>query len=151
MQSDQHALDITNGILTLTRDAVLRNDPVAFISYFSLPQVVETFEGRTVLREFSDARRTFEAVRAHYDKQGITDFHRTCIEASFKTRNIIEYVYQTTYFQGVQAMSERPSTYAMMQLIEGHWRITYTMHSTTTAEHFMRKRNSRVSPSNTAA
>ncbi|QUJ75553.1 hypothetical protein KDD17_11335 [Sulfitobacter albidus] len=148
---NSNALKIAESIMTLTRDAVLRDDPNAFAAYFTLPQIVETFEGRTELKCIEDVHRTFWAVRRHYDQQGITDFTRICTEASYKTPNIIEYIYESVYFKGKIELPERPSTYAILRLTGGQWRINYTMYGVTNINAFSDRLLNRGEDDQTAA
>jgi hypothetical protein len=77
------AREVCEYMLMRTGRAMKAGDFDAFRSCFTLPQVIETFEGSRIINDTAQLKTVFDAVRTHYIKNGVTEIVRHCVEAEF--------------------------------------------------------------------
>ncbi|WP_227271729.1 hypothetical protein [Roseobacter weihaiensis] len=56
---------------------------------------METFDGHRTINTVEELRQVFQAVLAHYDRCGVTDMARHCVEARFKDANTVAATHET--------------------------------------------------------
>ena len=99
-QPFKSAREVSEYLLQQTGTAFSQNDEDAFIQHFSLPNEIETFEGRKKINTPEDLRKVFRAVKAHYDKTGVTDVVRHCVEAAFIDETTVVATHETRLICG---------------------------------------------------
>ncbi|MEQ6248865.1 hypothetical protein ABMC89_08240 [Sulfitobacter sp. HNIBRBA3233] len=118
------ACDVLRG----TEEAMLNRDAETFASYFALPQKLETLNGPKPIGSRDELIETFYEVVDFQRKRGIDGMVRRCVEASFKSEDLIEYVYESRFFSGARELSGRRTSYAMIQREGDVWKIVYTLY-----------------------
>ena len=99
-QSFEAALEISEYLLEKTGDALLQNDVEEFVKHFTIPNEIQTFEGRRIVKTRADMHSIFRAVRAYYLKTGVTDMVRHCVEASFTSETTVVAMHETRLITG---------------------------------------------------
>jgi len=117
-----NAEQIVERILRDTGRAMMENNFPLFSKHFTLPCTLESFDETTVLRSWSDLRRTFDAVRLYYLSLGMTHLERTCISAEFTTETTLSFVHETKIYNGQELLQDAFPALTQSQLIDGHWR-----------------------------
>ena len=77
------AESIAEELLYITGKALLEADFQMFSECFRLPQMMETVDGRRLISTESEFQYTFNSVRRHLHKCGVTDFARAVVSAKF--------------------------------------------------------------------
>jgi hypothetical protein len=86
----EKASDIAEYLLRRTGVALMSGDFDAFAPCFILPQHLETIEGAVFVTDRETLHQIFRAVRANYRERGVTRVVRHCLEAKFKSKNLVE-------------------------------------------------------------
>lgn len=117
------ARDVSEHLLAITGRAILKGDAASFIPCFCLPMEVETFEQRRRIRSPQELEQVFRAVRAHYDRIGVTDMARHCVEASFADAETVVATHETRLMSG-NILIRRPfPTLSVLKFDGRRWRI----------------------------
>lgn len=128
-ETEQTARQITEALLSLTGDAMMADDFDAFHRHQILPQPIETFEGRKMVRTSQQMRNVFSSVRAHQRRLGVTHLVRHCAEAKFVGDENLEAVYTSYAYRG-RALVQKPyQSFAFLRRVAGEWKFAYCMYA----------------------
>ncbi|MEM1374254.1 MAG: hypothetical protein AAGF78_07725 [Pseudomonadota bacterium] len=121
--SSEDAVRIAEQVLDLTGSALLARDFDAFRACFSVPTMVETFEGRRTLGTEEDLRTAFDGVCAHYHGLAMTDLVRRVIAAEFDGAEAIRTTHECRVLSG-QNLAQAPyAVYSRLERDGRAWRI----------------------------
>ncbi|WP_300033833.1 hypothetical protein [uncultured Roseobacter sp.] len=123
-QNFKTAKDVSEHLLELTGGALMAGDFELFLTCFQLPYRLETFEGNRVLNTSEDLRVVFDAVRAHYNKCGVTQMFRHCVEARFRDPATIAATHETRLISGTVITQEPFAVYSILEHTGEKWVIT---------------------------
>ncbi len=123
------ALEVSNYLLEKTGAAMEAADFEAFIPLFKLPQEMETFDGRRMISDPEEIRAIFHAVRAHYDKIGVTEIVRNCVKAEFMAHDTVAATHETHLLRGHQLIQEPYPCFSVLRLIDGYWQVAYSQYA----------------------
>ncbi len=130
MEPTTTALSIANRLLEITGDAMQRGDFDAFAECFSLPLVMETFEGKQLLQTRSDIQTVFDAVRSFRAANAIHHIVRENVAAQFVDAETISATHVSRMLQKGDILFGRPyPAYSIIKRINDHWRITYCQYA----------------------
>ncbi|MFC6760525.1 hypothetical protein ACFQFQ_15115 [Sulfitobacter porphyrae] len=100
----EKASDIAEYLLRRTGVALMCGDFDAFAPCFILPQHLETIEGRRFVTDRETLHQIFRAVRANYRERGVTRVVRHCVEAKFKSKNLVESLHEARIYRGEELL-----------------------------------------------
>lgn len=83
MIQDVAAETIAEDLLYQTGKALLAGDDDMFIACLHLPQLMETGNGRRLIRSEDEVRQVLRDLRAFMKKRGVVDMVRTVVSAEF--------------------------------------------------------------------
>ena len=115
---------IADDLLEKTGAAIMEGDFKEFSKYFHLPQHLETFDGRSLLRTKMDLRTVFDAVRTYYQVKGVTRIVRRCISAAYKDAMTVTSTHETRLLNGAQFVQKPFPTLSTIAFIDDVWKIT---------------------------
>ena len=122
--SCEAAQAIAQELLDITGQAIRVGDFATFSSCFTIPQLVETFEGQRILKTPGELQIAFEAVRAHHSRSGITEMVRHCVTAAFKDHETIDTVHETRLVSGsVMAQAPYPA-FSVLKFNGQKWQVS---------------------------
>ena len=114
----------------------MRNDFGGFLPYFTLPQRIETIEGRQYVETPEDLETLFASVRTFHRRLGINRIVRSCTQAEFKTDGSIEGVFKSLFFKDSTLVHRVPASFVLLQREGGQWRIGYNMYGISDSDAF---------------
>jgi len=131
----EKASDIAEYLLRRTGVALMSGDFDAFAPCFILPQHLETIEGRRFVTDRETLHQIFRAVRANYRERGVTRVVRHCLEAKFKSKNLVESLHEARIYRGEELLQPPYQTYSWLERRDGpDWRVAYSLYAITQAE-----------------
>lgn len=137
-KSSEDAVRIAEQILDLTGNALLKRDFDAMRACFSLPTIVETFEGRRILESVEDLRGAFDGVCAHYHGLAMTDLVRNVVAAQFDGDDVIRTTHECRVLSG-QNLAQAPyAVYSRLERDADAWRIAESIYIIENAPIFTR-------------
>jgi len=83
MSLDCAAEDIAEHVLFETGKSLFSGDFDHFAAYFCFPNVIETADSRTVIRDPKALRAVFDDMRCYYRQMQVIDMVRAVVEAQF--------------------------------------------------------------------
>lgn len=122
--SDDIALRIYQAILDGSGDAVNLCSFDRYHPFFQIPNVLETFEGHTLVETRDALRFAFETVQDGMRELGATRMLRTCTVAQFSGAETIRGVHDTRLIDGNGIELQTYSGMCTLRLIDGHWRVS---------------------------
>ena len=123
------ARDVSEHLLDMTGRAIMGGDLGLFMSCFRLPTEVETFEGKRRIRTARQLEQMFHAVTTHYQRIGVTDMVRHCVEASFSDPKTVVAMHDTRLMSG-NILIHRPfSTLSVLRFDGIRWQIASSSHA----------------------
>lgn len=121
--SDDIALKIYQAILDGSGDAVNLGSFDRYHPFFQIPSVLETFEGRTIVKTRDALRFAFEKIQDCLGDMGATRMERTCTVAQFSGADTIRGVHDTRLLDRNGTVLDAYSGMSTLRLIDGHWRV----------------------------
>ena len=122
-QPFETAREVSEHLLERTGQAMISGDKNAFLSCFSLPQEIQTFEGSRLITTEADLLQVFRAVRTHYEKIGITEMVRHCVEAAFSDPHTVIATHETRLVRG-NVITQKPfPVLSVLRFDQSGWRI----------------------------
>ena len=99
-----------------------------FVDAFTLPTIVETFEGRRALETAQDVREAFDGVCAHYQALGATDLVRHVVAAQFDGEDTIRATHECRVLCGTQLAQTPFAVYSKIVRDGGDWKIAESIY-----------------------
>lgn len=130
MPTTPSALAIANDLLTRTGDAMQTGDFAGFMQCFSVPLVMETFDGKQLLQTRSDIERVFDAVRTFRSSNAIVEVIRENVAAEFVAADTIAATHVCRMLQEGNVLFGRPyPAYSTIRKVDGIWRINFCQYA----------------------
>jgi len=117
------ASDVSEYLLARTAEAYMSGDFEKFAAFFILPQQMETFEGRILIKTTDDLRDFFDAMRKHFCRLGITDLVRRCVVAEFRDPDTIEATHESRLLAGTRLVQPPYPCFSILKRTEAGWRV----------------------------
>jgi hypothetical protein len=117
------ARNVASILLERTGDALLTGDFELFHPCFLLPQEVQTFEGRRMIKNKEDLRQLFDGVRAFHRKSNITQLVRNCVEASFLDPDTISSTHESRLLRGAELIERPYPVHSILKRVGMDWQI----------------------------
>ncbi|MCH2165827.1 MAG: hypothetical protein MK098_14435 [Marinovum sp.] len=124
------AEDVSEYVLEITRTAYLERDAELFCSRFQLPQLVGTFKGNRVLETPNQLKSVFWDMCNIFTNQGVLDFKRKTLAASFKNPNYIQRTFVTQYILPGFALSDEIFGHGYLVRENNVWLIAESTYAT---------------------
>ena len=124
------AESIAEELLYITGKALLEADFQMFSECFRLPQMMETVDGRRLISTESEFQYTFNSVRRHLHKCGVTDFARAVVSAKFLDADTIGSTHVSSLLDadGNEAAPPYP-VYSVIRRYGRTWRIVSSLYA----------------------
>lgn len=121
------AKDVSEMLLARTGEALLSGDFDSFVTCFSVPYALETFQEQRTLTSHAAFRETFDAVRNHLTQQRVTLMARHCVSAEFRSQDEIAATHETRLISdGILIQDPYPALSVLERGADGAWRIIST-------------------------
>lgn len=121
--SDDLALKIYQALLDGSGDAVILRNFERYHPFFELPNMLETFEGRTQMDTIEALEQVFDRVQMGLRDLGATQMKRTCTVAQFDGPDTIRGVHDTQLLDANDKLLEAYSGMCTLRLGNGQWRV----------------------------
>ncbi|KHQ54299.1 MULTISPECIES: hypothetical protein [Mameliella] len=108
MQDDAEARRIFQDMLDRCGEAMLAGDMAGVLRWFTIPNTVESFEGRRVLGTVEETRDLFRTIMARQRELSITHMIRKVTHAEFRDADTIRATHETRYIHHGTVLSEAP-------------------------------------------
>lgn len=139
MTSTRSAYDITNPMIRETGEAVRSGDFQLYIKHFTVPFVLETFEGKHLIRSIREMEQHFEGVRQFRAENGIVASERENISATFHDANTIALIHVSHLFLADGSLFDRPyPTYSVIRRAGDRWLTQYCQYAVGDMDAFTR-------------
>ena len=116
------AYDITNPMIRETGEAIRTGDFDLFMGHFTVPFVMETYEGKLFLHTRQAMENHFHGVRRFRAENGIVDSKRENISAEFHDPQTISLMHVSHLFQEGGVLFDRPyPTYSVIKKVGDRW------------------------------
>ncbi|SHI07645.1 hypothetical protein [Marivita hallyeonensis] len=131
MSQDSAAEEIADELLFKTGKALINGDFDGFGACFGVPHVIETSEGRRVIKDMEALRAVFDEVRRYHRDAGVIDVVRTIVEARFLDADTIG---STHVARPIQRNVETPrKPYPVYSIIRRHghldWKVVSSIYA----------------------
>lgn len=123
------AHDVSEYLLEKTGRALMTRDAPLFRSCMSLPQYIETFEGRVLCETPQYLDQIFYSVVDYLRKGGVTELVRHCVAAEFRDPNTVEATHEARLLAGTQVIQPAYPVFSVLKRFEDGWKITYSMYA----------------------
>ena len=125
----QTAKEVSEMLLELTGTALLSNNFSLFRQCFHLPHVIETPDGKKVLRTREDMEAVFDRVVEDYRRKRITRLVRICEVAEFKSDTCITATHITHMMAGDTRVTDPFPVLSVLEFIDGRWQGTSSQYA----------------------
>jgi len=129
MAIDKEAMEIAKAMLEQTGKAMMEGDFDTFVTFISLPHVIQTFEGSHQLKSRADVSVIFEGLQQNFADRRVTDMVRRCIAARFVGPMTIEATHETRLLSGNQIISGPYPSFAILRCVENEWKIGHSQYA----------------------
>jgi hypothetical protein len=130
MSQDCAAEEIADLLLFETGTALLAGDFDRFSACFGLPHVIETADTRSVIRDLTGLRKTFDELRRYYRDTQVVDVVRTVVEARFIDCDTVGSTHVASIVHAYGVTRRKP--YPVYSVIRRHdpldWRIMSSLY-----------------------
>lgn len=126
---EHSAFPIVKTILDGTGRALLRKCFLSFAQYFTVPHVIETFEGSRTVASFAEFRGLFDGLVTQYERRGVTDLVRNCLEVKFRDENTILCAHEVRIMSGSQLLWRPYPVFSEVKRIGQHWKVVRTSYA----------------------
>ena len=135
----QCAYDITNRMIRETGEAIQSGDFQQFLQHFSVPFVLETFEGKHLIRSEREMKQHFDGVRQFRAENGIVRSERENISATFHNADTIALIHVSHLFLEDGSLFDRPyPTYSVIRRNGEQWLTQYCQYAVGDMDAFTR-------------
>ncbi|MGR3513978.1 MAG: nuclear transport factor 2 family protein [Paracoccaceae bacterium] len=125
-----NALTIADDLLERTGRAMASNDFPGFLQCFTVPMVMETFDGKTLIQTERVLEGLFQSVVAFRAAQSIVDVVRENVAAEFIDFETIATTHVSRMMQSRNRPFGRPfPAYSVIKRIDGTWRIQFCQYA----------------------
>ncbi len=125
------AHDIVEDLLQRTGFGLQSGGFEGFADCFVLPYVIETFKGRSKITDRAELRDRFNAARRFYQSRGVTRLERRCVEATFKSADVIWATHETRLMNDMTLLEEPYPVLAFIHKMDGVWRTAHSKFAVT--------------------
>ncbi|OSQ43861.1 hypothetical protein [Marivita geojedonensis] len=131
MSQDCAAEEIADELLYETGQALLTGTFDRFSACFGLPHLIETADGRCLLRSVDDLRERFDDLREYFRRQQVTDIVRTVVEARFLDSDTIGSTHVSRMLTATGAPLRSPYPVYSVIRRQGHldWRVMSSLYA----------------------
>jgi len=126
---NQAARQISEDLLERSGASLVQGDFETFADCFLLPQDMETFEGRRSIETRDQMREIFEAVRQFHQRSGVTELVRHCVEAEFRTEDIVEATHESRLVAGERLIQRPYPVFSVLKRVDGVWRVASSQYA----------------------
>lgn len=138
MHSEPTAYDITNNMIRQTGIAVRNGDFDAFMRYFTVPFILETYSGKQFIPTRLALEKHFRAVCEFRRQNAIVDSVRENIMAEFHDRETIRLCHVSHLLLGCGTVFDRYPTHSVIRRIDGKWLTQYCQYGVDDKDAFVR-------------
>lgn len=125
--SPAHA--VSEHLLSVTGQALMRADFAGFAPCFLLPQELATFEGSRRLDSEDDLRSVFDGVIRHFRLSGVTDLVRQCQSAEFDGPDTVQAMHQSWLLAGDRLVQPSYPSFSILRRTRGVWKIAFSQYA----------------------
>lgn len=118
------AREVSEHLLNLTADALLREDFACLAAAFRLPHKVTTNGSETILKTPEELDACFRQTCAHYKSQGVTELHRVCEAAQFHGADRVEATHISHVIAHGETIVPPYPVFSVLERTDGQWGIT---------------------------
>ncbi len=122
--SDAQAELLVLNLLEKTGEALLSGCFSTFSRHFALPQTIETFETRRVVTSFLEWNGIFDDVRAHYEKLGVTQLVRSCLEVKVLSMDLMICTHETRLMHENRLLIRPFPVFSEVRRFDETWKVT---------------------------
>lgn len=127
--SSELARWIAEDMLQRTGNAMAAGDFDSFEECFAYPTVIESFTGRQEIEGAKELRELYDALRAYYKAQGVTDIERKCLSAESKSPDMIYTTHETRVLRDTTLVQPPFPVFSIAQLIDDDWKIVFSSYA----------------------
>ena len=131
MSQDVAAEEIADELLFKTGKALIRGDFDSFSACFGVPHVIETADGRRVIRTMDGLQAVFNEVRRYHRDHKVVDIVRTVVEARFLDADTIGSTHVARMIQEEGVTPRKP--YPVYSVIRRHghleWKVISSIYA----------------------
>lgn len=129
MRDAQAARAIYQASLDAIGAAVTAADFDTYLSHFSLPHAVESFDRRRMLHTPDDLRAVFLGIQRHLASAGLTELIRHCTAATFRDENTIHGSHETRLVTPQNTIRDSYIVLSTLVRKEGRWQVTASQYA----------------------
>lgn len=131
MSQDCAAEEIADELLFKTGKALIARDFDGFQACFGLPHLIETQEGRRILKTHEELRCAFDDVVRYYAEERVADLARTVVEARFLDADTIGSTHVTRLLQADGCTLRNPFPVYSIIRRHGHldWKVMSSVYA----------------------
>ncbi|PJI84957.1 hypothetical protein BC777_2951 [Yoonia maricola] len=118
------ASDVSQALLDITGDALMKGDFDAFASVFHTPQHMATMAGPIYMETAEDMRRAFDEMHKHLQGIGATHMVRRCVVAEYKTPTRVEATHTSEVLKDGKRLSGPYPGFSVLEKIDDKWKVT---------------------------
>lgn len=127
------AKDVAEHMLDVTGEAYRTGNPEMFSNCFSVPQYIDTFEGRRHLATKSDVTDVFQAMHRYMNSIGVTDLVRHCKSAVYFDQNTVHHTHETRLIKDNILLQDPFTAFSTLKRFPDGWKITFSQYAITDA------------------
>ena len=127
--SSELARWIAEDLLERTGNAMAAGHFDTFEECFAYPTVIESFTGQQSIESAQELKELFDALRAHYKTQGVTDIDRKCLSADTKGPDTIYTTHETRILRDTTLIQPPYPAFSIAKLIDDNWKIVFSSYA----------------------
>lgn len=120
------AQDISQFYLDRSAGAMMAGDFETFLSCFTIPHTIVTFEAKQVLSNLEEFREVFDRVRENNQRMGVTQMVRNCIEACFEGEDTVLATHVSRMLNGDQLVMEPYPCFSRLIRVQNGWKVAHS-------------------------
>lgn len=128
------AREIAEDLLARTGQGLIAGDFRPFSDCFALPNTMNTFEERRVIKTEGELETLFSDVRAYYHKIGMTEMERHIVDAEFRNPTTIVSTHQSRLVAENELVQQPFDVLSVLELFDGAWRIRHSEYAIVDSE-----------------
>lgn len=121
--NDRLAQSIYQDLLEKINAALLAGNFSKYGSYFALPHIVETFEGRTTISTEEELEALFDGMRHRLEMTNVTGLTRDCTMAQFINEETIRGCHETRLITDQSVILNSYPALSTLLLLDGQWKV----------------------------
>ena len=118
------ASDVSQALLDITGEAMLKGDFESFASVFNTPQLMATMAGPIYMETTEDMRRAFDEMHKHLKGIGATHMVRKCVVAEYTSPTRIEATHTCELLMNGKRLNGPYPAFSVLEKIDGNWMVT---------------------------